>query len=274
MMTAPLQNKIALVTGASRGLGKEIARAFSAAGALLFLVARNADALQSLNASLDSPVESLAIDLSDEDAPEKVISACVEKFGGIDILVNNAGIVGPIGPLERVPFAMWQSTFAVNLFAPARLCQLVAPIMRLRGGGKIVNLSGGGATSPRPDFTAYGTSKCALVRLTETLSIELADAKIDVNAVAPGAMNTDMAKEVIAAGPTASRDYAAAVKRAGIDTTATIHNAAELVAFLASPACDGITGRLISAVWDEWRKLPELREKLTGSDLFTLRRVR
>jgi 3-oxoacyl-[acyl-carrier protein] reductase len=113
-----------------------------------------------------------------------------------------------------------------------------------------------------------------LVRLTETLAIELADANIDVNAVAPGAMNTDMAREVLAAGPTSSRDYAESVKRAGIDTTATIATAAELIAFLASPACDGITGRLISAVWDDWRKLPEMREELVGSDRFTLRRIK
>jgi NAD(P)-dependent dehydrogenase (short-subunit alcohol dehydrogenase family) len=269
-----LKNKIALITGASRGLGKEIARTFSAAGASLFLVARNATALQSVKASLAGPADSIAIDLSAEGAPGKIVEACLAKCGGIDILVNNAGIVGPIGPLEQVSFAPWQSTFTVNLFAPARLCQLAAPIMRQRGGGKIINLSGGGATSPRPDFTAYGVSKCALVRLTETLAIELADANIDVNAVAPGAMNTDMARQVIAAGPTASRDFAAAVERAGRDTTETIRNAADLVAFLASPACDGITGRLISAVWDDWRKLPELRDELVGSDRFTLRRLK
>jgi NAD(P)-dependent dehydrogenase (short-subunit alcohol dehydrogenase family) len=270
-----LENKIAIVTGASRGLGKEIVRTLSAAGASLFLVARNVEALQSLKTLFDGePVDFLAIDLAAEDAPERIISACLARFGGVDILVNNAGVLGPVGPLERVPFAQWRLAFTVNLFAPARLCQLVAPIMRQRGGGKIVNLSGGGATSPRPDFTAYAASKCALVRLTETLAIELADAKIDVNAVAPGAMNTDMAKEVIAAGPTASRDFAAAVQRAGMDTTETIHNAAELVAFLTSPACDGITGRLISAVWDEWRTLPHIREQLTGNDRFTLRRIR
>jgi NAD(P)-dependent dehydrogenase (short-subunit alcohol dehydrogenase family) len=260
-MNPPLANKIAIVTGASRGLGKEITRTLSDAGASVFKVARDS--------SMD-----LSIDLADPAAPHQVVAACLAKFGGIDILVNNAGVLGTVGPLERVPFADWQAAFSVNLFAPAHLCQLVAPIMRSRGGGKIINLSGGGATSPRPDFTAYGASKCALVRLTETLAIELAEAKIDVNAVAPGAMNTDMAKRVLAAGPTASRDYAASVERAGKDTTQTMRNAAELVAFLASPACDGITGRLISAVWDNWQKLPELQEELRNSDRFTLRRMK
>ncbi|HEX4123623.1 MAG TPA: SDR family oxidoreductase [Tepidisphaeraceae bacterium] len=267
-MNQLLVGKIAIVTGASRGLGKEIAQTLAAAGATLFLTARNA-------AALGNPRDNfLAVDLTAANAPEQIVAACVQRFGGVDILINNAGILGPIGPLESVPFADWQSAFVVNLFAPSRLCQLVAPIMRQRGGGKIINLSGGGATSPRPDFTAYGASKCALVRLTETLAIELADANIDVNAVAPGAMNTDMASQVIAAGPTASRDYAAAVQRAGLDTTETIRNAAELVAFLASPACDGITGRLISAAWDDWRTLPEMREELARTDRFTLRRIK
>ncbi len=145
--------------------------------------------------------------------------------------------------------------------------------MRKCGWGKIINLSGGGATSPRPHFTAYAAAKCGLIRLTETLARELASSGIDVNAVAPGAMNTRMLEEVIAAGPVAAApEYEFAVKRSregGVSPAL----AAELIVFLASPASDGITGRLISAVYDDWKSLPSLRAMLADSDRFTLRRI-
>src|SRR4029453_7422632 len=99
------------------------------------------------------------------------------------VLVNNAGIQGPIGPLESVDFTAWRAVFDVNVFAAARLCQLLIPAMKQKGWGKIVNLSGGGAAGSRPDFSAYAAAKTALVRLTETLADELKGTGIDVNSV-------------------------------------------------------------------------------------------
>jgi 3-oxoacyl-[acyl-carrier protein] reductase len=145
--------------------------------------------------------------------------------------------------------------------------------MRRQKSGKIINISGGGATSPRPDFSAYATAKCALVRFTETLAEELKDFGIDVNAVSPGAMNTRMLDEVLEAGPRAARrEYAAALNRRE-EGGASPENAAELVAMLASNLCDGITGKLISAVWDDWKQLPERAKELAATDAYTLRRV-
>ena len=145
--------------------------------------------------------------------------------------------------------------------------------MRRRGGGKIVNISGGGATSPRPDFSSYAAAKCALVRLTETLAEELKEDRIDVNAVAPGAMNTRMLDELLSAGPDAApREFADALKRKREGGTPP-DKAAGLVAMLASSLSDGITGKLISAVWDDWEQLPQRREELKKSELYTLRRV-
>jgi len=182
-------------------------------------------------------------------------------------------VQGPIGPLETVDFAAWRAVFEVNLFAAARLCQLVLPSMRASGRGKIINVSGGGATGPRPDFSAYALTKVAIVRLTETLGEELKGTAIDVNAVAPGAMNTRMLEEVLAAGPAAApREYEAAVKRAQAGGTPPA-KAAELIVWLATPASDGITGRLLSAVWDDWRGLTSRREELAKSDVYTLRRI-
>jgi NAD(P)-dependent dehydrogenase (short-subunit alcohol dehydrogenase family) len=279
-MKYTLLNKTALVTGASRGLGAAIALRLARDGACLALVARDAAALESLLPRLReakvAPAQQFRFfpaDLSREPQLRGVVQAVMNEMGGVDILVNNAAVQGPIGAMDAVDWVAWRAVFDVNLFAPALLSQLLMPAMRSRGGGKIINLSGGGATGPRPDFSAYAASKCALVRLTETLAEELKSQRVDVNAVAPGPMNTKMLDEVLAAGASgAPREYAAAVerKRAG---GAPPDKAADLVAWLASPASDGITGKLISAVWDDWEAFPKRRAELTGSDLYTLRRV-
>ena len=131
----------------------------------------------------------------------------LDDFAAVDVLVNNASVQGPIGPLETVDFAAWRAVFEVNLFAAAPVP--AGPAVHARSGrGKIINVSGGGATGPRPDFSAYALTKVAIVRLTETLAEELKGMAIDVNAVAPGAMNTRMLEEVLAAGPAAApREY-------------------------------------------------------------------
>jgi NAD(P)-dependent dehydrogenase (short-subunit alcohol dehydrogenase family) len=145
--------------------------------------------------------------------------------------------------------------------------------MRNLGRGKIINLSGGGAASPRPDLTAYGVSKCTIVRFTETIAQELSGTGIDANCLAPGAMNTQMLREILEAGPTgAKREYDKAIKQEQTGG-ASLERAAELAAFLASPASDGITGRLISAVWDNWPDLIHHKEQLDDSDIYTLRRI-
>jgi 3-oxoacyl-[acyl-carrier protein] reductase len=278
-MTLSLAQKRVLLTGASRGLGEAIATRLFHEGADIALVARGAG-LESLvnhlaaRKSLDGQkCFSIPADLSDPAEMSRVIETCKTQLGGIDILVNNAAVQGPIGPLETADWQLWRESFELNLFAPARLCQLVIPMMRLGRWGKIINISGGGATSPRPDFSAYAAAKCALVRLTETLAEELKNTGIDVNAVSPGAMNTRMLEEVLIAGPQlASREYAAAEKR-NREGGASPENAADLIAMLASSSCDGITGKLISAVWDDWKQLPEQIEELGKSETYTLRRV-
>jgi len=275
-----LRGKTAIVTGASRGLGLEIARQLAAAGANLALLARDADALATAAAQVRKAAGNTAasllclpVDLASREAIDGAFGRITERFTSIDILVNNAAIQGPLGPLESADWDAWRQVFEVDFFAAARLCQLAIPAMRQSGGGKIINISGGGATGPRPDVSAYACSKTALVRLTETLAEELKDAKIEVNAVAPGPMNTRMLDETLAAGPRGvSREYAAAVARAKSGGTPP-EKAAELVVFLASPASAGITGRLISAVWDDWPRLAEHREELAGNDVYTLRRI-
>ncbi len=268
----------AVVTGASRGLGEAIARRLWEEGFHLLLTARNARDLDAVAASLPARpgqrAETLPADLRDDGAPAR-ISDRLQALGAHRVaLVNNAGTQGPIGPLADQPADEWQATVAVNLFAPVALCRALLPRMQADGYGRIVNLSGGGAAGSRPNFSAYAASKAALVRATEVLADELRGRDICVNSVAPGAMGTDMLKAVLAAGPEKAgareHELAARALRAPGDGMA---KAAALVAFLCSPACAGITGRLISAVWDPWPELPARRAELETSDIFTLRRI-
>lgn len=170
------------------------------------------------------------------------------EIPAVDILVNCAGIYGPIGPFASSDMLEWQRTIFVDLLLAVQACHSVVAGMILRGYGKIINISGGGATKARPNFSAYATSKAALVRFTETLAEEVKLFHIDVNAVAPGMMRTAMTDKVLAAGPEAAgiEEYKQAES---CDTTP--ERAAKLVAFLASHESDGITGRLIS-VHDPW----------------------
>ena len=135
-------------------------------------------------------------------------------------------------------------------------------------------VSGGGATNPLPNLSAYAASKAAVVRFAETLAGELRPWHVDVNSVAPGALNTRLLAEVLAAGPAAVGDaFYERSRRQQTDGGTPLEQGAALCAFLASAESDGITGRLISAVWDPWPELSERRADLDGSDIYTLRRI-
>ena len=277
-----LRNKCAVITGASRGLGEAIAREFVAQGACVFLCARNAADLEKVCEALrrerrepEQAVFSFAGDLAEESTAEEMIRQALARMGRIDILVNNAAVQGPIGPMEKNPWEQWKRTLATDLLTPAHLIHEVLPLMKKQDGGKIVNLSGGGATGPRENYSAYAVAKTGLVRLTETIARETRDDHIGINAIAPGAMNGRMLEETLQAGEDAvgKAEYAKALERkekGGVPP----ETAARLCAFLASPESDGITGRLISAVWDDWEHFtPERVEKMRNGDIYTLRRI-
>jgi NAD(P)-dependent dehydrogenase (short-subunit alcohol dehydrogenase family) len=279
MSASRLTQRSALITGASRGLGLATALAFAREGADVVLVGRDEDTLEAARARVTaarlSPaqlVSAAAVDVTDDGAIGAVVDQWLQRPAVVRVLVNNAAVQGPIGEFGRIDWLQWQHALAVDLLAPVRLCHLVVPHMEASGAGKIINVSGGGATAPRARFSAYATAKCGLVRFTETLAAELSHVGIDVNAVAPGAMNTRMLDEVLAAGEAAGADFERAQAQRQRGGTAP-EQAAALMVFLASADSDGITGRLISAVWDPWSDFPARREDLMRSDVYTLRRI-
>lgn len=276
-----LSGRAVIVTGASRGLGKAIASRLIADGASVMLTGRDAAVLQTageeLTAARPDPNQRVAWQAGDVavlDDVDKLVASTIEQLGRIDVLVSNAGVYGPLGLIEEVDWVEWVRAIEINLLGTVLACRAVVPIMRAQGSGKIIILSGGGATSPLPRVSAYAASKAGVVRFGETLAEEVKGAGIDVNSVAPGALNTRLTDQIVEAGPekVGKGLYERAVQwQAGSATPLDV--GADLVAFLASTESDGITGRLIAAVWDPWRSFPEQRERIAASDVYTLRRI-
>jgi NAD(P)-dependent dehydrogenase (short-subunit alcohol dehydrogenase family) len=203
-----------------------------------------------------------------------LIDTAITRLGRVDIVVNNAGIYGPKGLIEDVDSGEWISAVTINLFSVFFMCKWILPHIKKNNAGKIINLSGGGATAPLPRISAYAASKAAVVRLTETIAEECKEYPIEINAVAPGALNTRLLDEVLESGPgrVGKAFYEKALQQKSSGGTP-LDLGAALCVYLASPESNGITGKLISAPWDPWQDLARYREELKNSDIYTLRRI-
>ncbi len=279
-MKRKLSDQTAIITGASHGLGLAIAHAYVEAGASVLLCGRDKSSLEKARSEVSQlacskqDVETQVADISKVEDVEVLVERSIESWSSLDILVNNAGIYGPKGCIEDVDWDEWQEAIRINLFGSVLMSRAVLPHMKERRYGKIVQLSGGGATGPMPMISAYAASKAAVVRFAETLAEEVSDFQIDVNAIAPGALNTRMLAEILDAGPekVGQDRYNRAIKQRQ-DGGASAENAAGLAVFLGSEASNGITGKLISAVWDPWKSLRDHVDDLSESDVYTLRRI-
>ena len=269
-----LRDRVALITGAGRGIGRAIALAYAREGAHLALAARTLveleETAQQVHA-LGATSCVIGADVSDQVQVDRMVRVTVDRFSNIDILVNNAGIVGPIGPLQDNDAAAWAHTLHVNVIGTFLCCQAVLPILLSRNSGKIINMSGGSGRN----LTAYGASKAGLVSLTEVLAKELTGTNVQVNIINPGSIHTRMWEE--------TRDIAAAIgdtemfeqgQRITSGGGASIERPAELAVFLASDASGGLSGRLIDAVADDFEDMAERIESIMASDVYTVRRVR
>jgi 3-oxoacyl-[acyl-carrier protein] reductase len=205
---------------------------------------------------------------------DSLVKFALKNFERVDILVNNAGIYGPKGPIETTNWDDWVHAINVNLLGSVLMCRAVVPLMKNQGYGKIIQLSGGGATNPMPNLSSYAVAKAGVVRFIETLALEVAKHNVDVNAIAPGALNTRMLEEVIDSGPEkiGKEFYEKALKQKA-SGGAGLERGAKLAVFLGSADSDGISGKLISALWDPWEDLAQHKDDLVGSDIYALRRI-
>jgi NAD(P)-dependent dehydrogenase (short-subunit alcohol dehydrogenase family) len=274
-----LEGRTAIITGASHGLGAAIAERFAAEGASLALCSRHQAEIEAKRHELLSRhpaarIYAQAADVAAEDQIDALFATAQRAFGRIDILVNNAGIYGPMGTIDAVDWNEWVKAIAINLNGNVYCARKAIALFKPNRYGKIINLSGGGATNPLPGVSAYAASKAAIVRFTETLALEVREFGIDVNAVAPGALATRLTDELIAAGPDKVGEALHArmikVKEEGGTPLAI---GADLCVYLASAESDGLTGRLIAAPWDPWPFTDRAKQEIASSDIYTLRRI-
>jgi NAD(P)-dependent dehydrogenase (short-subunit alcohol dehydrogenase family) len=240
-MTPSLQ-KVALVTGAARGIGLAVAKRFLAEGWRVALLDIESELLQRAVATLQNPDETLALacDVSDAAAVAAAIDTVGRRFGRLDALINNAG-VAVFAPLMQTSDADWNRVLAVNLTGPFVCTKAAVPLMREHGGGAIVNITSISAVRASTLRSAYGTSKAGLAHLTKQLAVELAALGIRVNGVAPGPVDTAMAKAVHTAEIRADYHDAIPLNRYGLE-----EELAEAVLFLSCDRSSYITGQILA----------------------------
>lgn len=261
-----------LVTGAGRGIGKRLAIGFAAAKYRVGLLARSKAELDLAHLEIEhAGGDALRIraDVTDFEQVNAAVNKMGAEYGGVHIVICAAGVQGPVGPLlEQSPKA-WAETVNVNLLGVMNTCKAVLPQMIERRSGKIIVLSGGGASNARPNFSAYAASKAAVVRLVETIAEEIRDHNVQINCMAPGGTYTHMTDEILRAGDKAGwkeNEDALEIRQTGGTSP---EKQIELAKFLASDQSNHISGKLIH-VSDDWKKL---RNENIHPEAFTLRRV-
>jgi len=245
-MDLGLESKVAMITGASRGLGHAMAQALGAEGMRLSICARGGEALEEVSAELSSggaQVIAHAADVNDATAMEAWVAASVKRFGGVDVLVNNAG-GARVGALSQLDDEAWQQAFALNFFSAVRLSKLAAVEMEKRGGGAIINISSVYGREAGGPLT-YNAAKAALISFTKMLSRELAPKGVRVNSIAPGSIRYPggVWENVFKANPAFEKDFISHDFPAG--RLGRPEEVAYAVVMLASPKASWITGACI-----------------------------
>lgn len=268
-MSCVLSGTRAVVVGATGGIGAAITKELVECGAAVLATGRNLERLEVLRSE---KVATLQLDLGDAQAGVSLAVAASERLGGVDALIIASGAIGPIGATRNVDPDAVLENLRLGPVAALRLIQACAAQLDASPSPSVTLFSGGGATDAFPRYTAYALEKTAIVRLVENLAAE--ESRWRVNAIAPGFVATgihDATLEVGVAG--AGHDYFAETKRRLAGAAVPPTHAAELAAFLASADAAGISGRLISAVWDPWREAAGRARLQTSSSFGRLRRI-
>lgn len=252
------------ITGSSSGIGQFLADTLTSKGHEICRLAR-------------SPQDGFGFqcDVGDWNAVNGCAEKVSAKWSSLDALICCAGIQEPIGPAMEMDPLAWRKNLAVNLDGTFFAIRAFYPLLKKSSArAKVICFSGGGSTGPRPNFAAYGVAKTGVVRLVEMLATEWQNEKLDINAIAPGAIFTKMTEEVLARGEklAGAKEFESAAKMSR-DNDAKLAKVLGLVETLLSAQGDGVSGKLISAPWDPWQNLPALRDELMKSDIYTLRRI-
>ncbi|MGH9665685.1 MAG: SDR family NAD(P)-dependent oxidoreductase [Bryobacteraceae bacterium] len=267
-----LKGKGVLVTGAGRGVGKRLAIGFATAGAYVGLLARSKAELDLAHLEIQH-AGGTALRLRANVCDGEEMAAAVDRmrvaYGGVHILICAAAIQGPIGPLLDTPAKAWVETIQTNLIGVMNACRAALPPMIERRSGKIIALSGGGAAAARPNFSAYASSKAALVRFVETIAEEVRDHNVQINCMSPGGTYTNMTDEILGAGERSGWKEIEDARQ--VRTTGGIppEKQIQLALFLASEESNHVSGKMLH-VRDDWKKL---KSHSVPPDVYTLRRV-
>lgn len=273
-----LRGKTALITGATGTIGKTIAQAFAREGCNLILCGLSKEKIAALKKEFASyklvRVAFIRVDVSNKKSLQQLFKKITEDFKTVDILVTAAGTYGAIGSLEQTEPEEWLEAIKVNLFGTLMTIKYALSHLRKSPRAKIITFAGGGE-GPLERHSSYVASKGGILRLVETLSIELFP--IEINAISPGLVTSGLVQEIIDAGPlrAGEKGYQEAIaQQRGEGGSISPEKAASLSVFLASSDSNGISGKNISAVWDKWHELPKHLKEIMKSDVYNIRRIK
>ncbi|NQV18385.1 MAG: SDR family oxidoreductase [Armatimonadetes bacterium] len=267
-------NKVIIITGASEGIGFSVAKHLSSLNAQLILLSRNESKLKVSVSKLDNRRHKyFSVDVGEAQEVKNLFIKLQKKNTAIYGLINCAGIFGGIGRLDTVPPEVFFKAIKTNLLGTYNMCNFGLSLLKKSTHSKIINFSGGGAASLFPNYTGYACSKIAVVKLTENIAEEYKNENIDVNVIAPGFIKTNLANQTLKAGKSGAGNFYQKtldmLNCEGIPVEHTLN----LVEFLLSERSNGITGKFISAPWDDWDDLTFQQKLRTDKDFCTLRRI-
>jgi NAD(P)-dependent dehydrogenase (short-subunit alcohol dehydrogenase family) len=263
-----------IVTGSSFGIGKALAERLVENGCDVCGLSRSQPGVPAPRSG-PGTYRALACDVAKWVEVERAVATIADDWGHADALVTCAGTQGELGRALLADPVRWSETVRVNLDGTYHAVRAAYPLLRKTDRrAKIVCFSGGGATKARAQFSAYSAAKTAVVRLVETIAEEEKSSNLDINALAPGAINTRMTEEILALGPAVvgQEEYDGALKQSK-GGGGSLSTALDAVEWLLSAASDGISGRLLSAPWDRWLTLGQHVQALQRGDVYTLRRI-
>jgi len=273
---ATSQKNFGAISGATGFIGRLLSFHYAELGCNLILIGRNYQKLVELQNELMA-ISDISIIIVKSEFETNFINGISEDLTiyaeNIYFFVNTIGSQKPIGPFLENSDEDWTKNIYVNLIVPAILSKFFAKLFKVNGGGAIIVFGGGGASSPRPNFSSYATAKAGLARFVETFANELNETGVTINMIAPGIMPSEMMDQIINNPKSAGTLEVFKAKSALTNTNWLPTKVIELCDFLTQNFELEISGKLISAEWDNWRELTGHIAELNGSDLYTLRRI-